>query len=66
MLGTILRTLLRFARIMVAQGITLALAKWGGIEIPMVNITVGAAISALFKFLREKFPKSAILQWLPI
>ena len=58
--------LLRLARILVGQAISWALLEWGGINIPMVNITVGAAISAIFKFIRDKFPKLTILEWLPL
>jgi len=59
-------TFLRIARVLVAQGIALGLTTWGGITIPYVNITVGALINGLFKFLREKFPNSKILEWLPL
>lgn len=58
--------LLRLARILVAQVITWAIATWGGISIPWVNITVGAAINAVFKFIRDKYPDSVILEWLPL
>jgi hypothetical protein len=58
--------LLRFARVIVGQLIGIALATWGGITIPYIGITIGAAVSALFKFLREKFPNSKILLWLPL
>ena len=58
--------LLRLARILVAQAISWGLLEWGGINIPQVNITVGAAINAIFKFIRDKFPTSKILEWLPL
>ena len=58
--------LLRLARILVAQIITWAVATWGGVSIPMVNITIGAAINAVFKYIRDKFPKNPILEWLPL
>lgn len=61
-----LLAILRFVRILVGQGISYALLKWGGITVPIIDITVGALISAIFKFLRDKFPKNAILEWLPI
>lgn len=58
--------LLRLARIIVAQIISWALLEWGGVNIPQVNITVGAALNAIFKFIRDKYPNSKILEWLPI
>ena len=58
--------LYRLARILVAQTITWVIATWGGFSIPMVNITIGAAINAIFKFIRDKFPTSKILEWLPL
>ena len=58
--------LMRLARILVAQVISWGLLEWGGVNIPQVNITVGAAVNALFKFIRDKFPKSKILEWIPL
>ena len=58
--------LLRLARILVAQIITWALATWGGISVPVVNITIGAVVNAVFKFVRDKFPGNPILEWLPL
>lgn len=58
--------LYRLVRILVAQAISWGILEYGGVNIPQVNITVGAAISALFKFIRDKFPKSKILEYLPI
>ena len=59
-------TFLRIARILVAQAITWSLATWGGVSIPIINITVAALVNGLFKFLRDKFPTSKILEWLPL
>ena len=59
-------TILRVLRILVGQTIGLVITTWGNIAIPYVGITIGAAINGLFKFLRDKFPKSPILEWLPI
>ena len=58
--------LLRLARILVAQIITWAIATWGGISVPVINITIGAVINAVFKFLRDKFPTAIWLAWLPL
>ncbi len=61
-----LLVILRFVRILVGQAISWALLTWGGITIPVLDITVGALISAVFKWLRDKYPKNLILEWLPI
>ena len=58
--------LLRLARILVAQAISWLLLEWGGVAIPMINITIGAAISAIFKYLRNKYPDWKVLEWLPL
>ena len=58
--------ILRFARTLVAQLIALALAEWGGIGIPIINMSLAALVTALFKWLRDTFPKNPILEWLPI
>jgi len=58
--------LLRLARILVAQSITWGLAEWGGLSVPVVNITIGAVVNAVFKFIRDKYPKSKILEYLPL
>jgi hypothetical protein len=58
--------LLRLARILVAQLVSWALLEWGGVNVPMINISVGAVVSAVFKFLRDKFPGNPILEWLPL
>ena len=62
----VVSALLRLARIVVAQVISWALLEWGGFNIPMINISVGAAINAIFKFIREKYPNSKLLEWLPV
>lgn len=58
--------ILRIARILVGQIIGVVIVTWGGITIPYVGITIGAAINGVFKFIRDKFPKSPILSWLPL
>lgn len=58
--------LLRLVRVLVAQAISWALLEWGGVNVPMINISVGAVVSAIFKFLRDKYPNSKILEWLPL
>ena len=59
-----LASILRLVRILVAQGLGyLANLPF---NIPYLNITVGAVINAIFKFIRDKYPKSAILEWLPL
>lgn len=59
-------TLMRFARVAVAQGLSALLVQYGGITIPYVGLTIGAVINAIFKYLRDKFPTSPILEWLPL
>jgi hypothetical protein len=59
-------TILRILRVLVAQVIGLVLTTWGGVTIPYFSVTVGAVINGIFKFIRDKFPKSVILEWLPI
>ena len=58
--------LLRLARILVAQVVSWLLLEWGGVNVPLINISVGAVVSAVFKFIRDKYPKNVILTWLPL
>ena len=58
--------LLRFARIIVAQAITWGLSEWGGVVIPVLNIGIGAFVNAIFKAIRDKYPKTPFLEWLPL
>ena len=58
--------ILRMVRILLAQGIVWGLAAGGGNNIPVINITIGGFVNALFKYLRDKFPKNKFLEWLPI
>ncbi len=55
-------TLLRLVRILIAQAISWAVLEFAGVNIPVVNISVGAAINAIAKFLRDKFK----WEWLPV
>ena len=63
---TMTRALLRLARVLVAQAIAWGIAEFGGITIPQVNITIGAALNAIFKFIRDKYPTNKILEWIPL
>lgn len=56
--------ILRFIRVGVAQGISALIVSTTGINIPYLNIGLGAVISALAKFLRDKFPSWG--DWLPL
>lgn len=58
--------LLRFARVLVGQLIGIGIDLWGGIQIPIIGMTIGALINAIFKFIRDKFPKATWLVWLPL
>lgn len=52
--------ILRFVRVALGQLIGVVtnylVTTYGGITIPLIGITVGAGISALFKALRDAFP----------
>ena len=54
--------LLRLVRILIAQAISWAILEFAGVNIPVVNISVGAVINAVAKFLRDKLG----WDWLPI
>jgi len=56
----------RILRVLVAQGIGMVVETWGGVLVPYLGITIGALLNGFFKFLREKFPNSGILAWLPL
>lgn len=58
--------ILRILRVLVGQGIGIVLATFGGVEVPYFGLTVGAVINGVFKFIRDKYPKSVILEWLPL
>ena len=58
--------ILRIVRVLIAQGISVLLLKYANVNVPIINITVGALINGIAKFIRDKFPKSKILEWLPI
>lgn len=52
----------RFLRVLIGQGIALLITQTAGINIPYVNIGVGAVISMIAKALRDKFG----WDWLPV
>lgn len=54
--------LLRLARILVAQVIAFLITNLAGINIPVLNISAGAVINTIAKFLRDKYH----WDWLPI
>jgi hypothetical protein len=56
--------ILRILRVLVAQGLGY-LANLA-IPIPYLGVTVGAVVNGVFKFIRDKYPKSKILEWLPL
>ena len=55
---------LRILRVLVAQGLGIAIATWGNIEVPYFSITFGAVLNGVFKLLRDKFPNT--IEWLPL
>lgn len=56
--------ILRILRVAVAQGISALIVATTGITIPYLNIGLGAVISGIAKFLRDKFPSWG--NWLPV
>jgi hypothetical protein len=57
---------MRLVRVLLGQLIAIGLTACGGVQVPVINMSIGAFITAVFKFLREKFPNSKILAWLPL
>jgi soluble lytic murein transglycosylase-like protein len=57
-----LAALIRLGRILLAQIISWTVLEFAGVNIPYINISVGAAISAIAKYLREKYG----WDWLPV
>ena len=56
--------ILRILRVLVAQGLGYLASL--AIPVPYLGVTVGAIINGIFKLIRDKFPKSVILEWLPL
>lgn len=54
--------LIRLGRILIAQAIPWLILELNGINIPVLNISLGAAISAAAKYLRDKYKWT----WLPL
>jgi len=54
--------LLRLARVLIAQLVTFGIAELAGINIPMLNISAGAVLSAIAKYLRDRYGWN----WLPV
>jgi len=48
-------SLFRFLRVMLAQAFAFWATETAGIEIPYVNLSVGALINMAAKFLRDKY-----------
>jgi len=60
--GNMKASLIRLARILIAQVISFSVAETMGIDIPYLNMSVGALINAGAKYLRNKFGWT----WLPV
>jgi hypothetical protein len=58
----ILASLMRLGRVLIAQAITFGIAELAGVNIPVVNISAGAVLNAIAKFLRDKYNWN----WLPV
>ena len=54
--------LLRLARVLVAQLVSFLVLEFAGVYVPVINISVGALINAVAKYLRDKFK----WDWLPV
>jgi hypothetical protein len=54
--------IIRLGRVLLAQVIAFGIANLTGVNIPYLNISVGAVISAVAKFLRDKYA----WEWLPV
>lgn len=52
----------RLGRILIAQVVSWLALETAGVNIPVINVSVGAAINAVAKYLRDKFK----WEWLPI
>ena len=47
--------LIRLVRVLIAQLVTLGIASLAGVNIPYLNISAGAVLNALAKFLRDRY-----------
>jgi hypothetical protein len=54
--------LIRLARVLIAQAITFGIAELANINVPVLNITAGAVLSAIAKYLRDRYK----WEWLPV
>jgi len=53
---------LRLVRVLAAQAISWAVLEFAGVNVPYINISVGAVINMVAKALRDKFG----WDWLPV
>jgi hypothetical protein len=58
----VLAALSRLGRVLIAQAISWAVLEFSGICVPIINVSVGAVISMVAKFLRDKYG----WDWLPV
>jgi hypothetical protein len=56
------RVVWRFIRVAAGQIIALLITQTMGVELPIVSLSVGAVLNAIFKYLRDKFN----LDWIPL
>jgi predicted RND superfamily exporter protein len=54
--------LLRLVRVLIAQAITFGISELAGINVPVINISAGAVLNAIAKFLRDRYK----WEWLPV
>ena len=57
-------TTLRIIRVLTGQA--LGYLANSVVNIPYLGISVGALTNGVFKFIRDKYPKNVILEWLPL
>jgi hypothetical protein len=54
--------IVRWGRILIAQAIAWVMATYGGWPLPWIPLTLGAVISGVCKYLRDKYG----WDWLPV
>lgn len=54
--------LIRLVRVLIAQAVSWICLETAGINVPVINVSIGALINSIAKYLRDKYK----WQWLPI
>lgn len=58
--------IMRILRGSVAQVLSYLATQFMGINVPIINVSAGIILNGIFKAIRDKFPTSPILEWLPL